>query len=94
MRVLAAAVTLYALTLPAFADRAATPEERTKIEQVLRDAGFVAWEEIEFDDGMWEVDDAHMSDGREFDLKLDPSNFAIVDRREDDPRALKKEGAR
>lgn len=43
-----------ALMIPAvaYADRPPTPEERTQIEQVLRDAGYVTWEEIEFDDGL------------------------------------------
>lgn len=64
-------------------DRAPTAEERAQIEAVLRDAGYVSWEEIEFDDGLWEVDDARAADGREYDLKLDPNTLAVVARKED-----------
>jgi hypothetical protein len=63
---------------PAVADRAPTPDERAKIEAVLKVSGFTSWEEIEFDDGYWEVDDARGADGVEYDLKLDPKSFEIV----------------
>jgi hypothetical protein len=69
-----------AVLQPAWADRAPTPEERTRIEAALRSAGFQRWEEIELDDGRWEVDDAVGADGREHDLKLNPDTFAIVER--------------
>lgn len=66
------------------ADRPPTPEERQQIEKSLRAAGYTTWEEIEFDDGMWEVDDARkQGDNREFDLKLDTSTFEIRSERED-----------
>jgi len=68
---------------PALADRPPTAEERTRIETVLREAGFKSWEEIELDDGVWEVDDAKDAAGKEWDLKLDPTTFAIVKRTED-----------
>lgn len=65
-------------------DRPPTAEERTAIENSLRDAGDTTWEEIELDDGMWEVDDARKDgDTREFDLKLDPKTYKIVVERED-----------
>jgi hypothetical protein len=65
-------------------DRPPTPEERQRIENTLRAAGYMTWEEIEFDDGMWEVDDARKAgDNREFDLKLDPKTFEIRVERED-----------
>jgi hypothetical protein len=76
-----------ALMIPvvAYADRPPTAEERTQIEQVLRDAGYITWEEIEFDDGLWEVDDARKDgDPREFDLKVDPKTFQIRSERVDD----------
>jgi len=65
---------------PALADddRKPTAEELTAIEAVLRDAGYVSWDEIELDDGVWEVDDAK-ADGTEHDLELDPATLAIVD---------------
>ncbi len=80
----AAAVVIGAmLAVPAYADRPPTPEERTKIESVLRANGFDRWDEMEFDDGVWEVDDAVAADGRKYDLKLDPKTFAIVEKKLD-----------
>jgi hypothetical protein len=67
------------LSAPAFADREPTPAERERIEQVLRAEGYVSWEEIELDDGVWEIDDARTVDGREYDLKLDPETLGILD---------------
>lgn len=64
---------------PALADRAPMPAERERIEAVLRAEGFVSWEEIELDDGVWEVDDARTAEGREYDLKLDSDTLAILD---------------
>ncbi len=59
-------------------DRAPNPDERARIEQVLRAEGYTRWDEIELDDGVWEVDDAIAADGREHDLKLD-RNFRIIE---------------
>ncbi len=59
-------------------DRAPTAQELAAIERSLQSSGFVDWDEIEFDDGLWEVDDARTADGAQFDLKLDPETFAIV----------------
>jgi hypothetical protein len=72
-----------AFVYPAVADRAPTHEERAKIEAVLKQSGFTRWEEIEFDDGYWEVDDAIGADGVEYDLKLDPKSFEIVRKERD-----------
>ncbi len=67
----------------ALADRPPTPEERIKLEKVLRDEGFTRWGGIEFEDNdKWEVDDAIGSDGRQYDLKLDQS-FKIIERKPD-----------
>lgn len=77
-----AAALLCATPFGARADRAPTPEERAKIEQVLRAQGFTKWDDIEFDDNRWEVDDAFAPDGRKYDLKLDQS-FSIIDRKPD-----------
>jgi hypothetical protein len=77
--------TLFVSTLglaatPALADRPPSQAERTAIEKVLRAQGYVSWEEIEFDDGRWEVDDARTRNGREYDLKLDPATLHVVKR--------------
>jgi hypothetical protein len=65
----------------ALADRAPTPQERSRIETILRNEGFTHWGRIELDDeiGVWEVDDAYASDGRSYDLKLDPDTLAIIE---------------
>lgn len=85
IRLPALSLVLLLATAPAvLADRAPTPEERAAIEEVLRAEGFVTWEEIEFDDGRWEVDDARTEDGTEYDLKLAPDGLAIVERDRDD----------
>ena len=67
---------------PALADdRPPTAEERAAIEQILTAEGFVGWDEIEFDDdGYWEVDDARTSDGLQYDLKLAPETYEIIER--------------
>lgn len=70
-----------AATAPALADdRQPTAEELTQIEQTLRAEGFTSWDDIELDDGVFEVDDAVHSDGRKYDLELDPQTYAIVKR--------------
>jgi hypothetical protein len=66
--VLAAAIVFAPISYALADDRSPTPEERAQIEQVLRGEGFTRWDEIELDDGVWEVDDAAGSDEREYDL--------------------------
>jgi len=65
-------------------DRPPTSDELARIEATLRGAGFTRWEEIEFDDGAWEVDDARGPDGAEYDLKIHAVTFAIIERDRDD----------
>lgn len=64
-------------------DRPPTAEELSRIEATLRAEGYTSWEEIELDDGVFEVDDALHADGRKYDLDLDPRTFAIVKREPD-----------
>lgn len=82
----AGAAVLSAAGLSALADddRYPTSEELAQIEQTLRADGFVRWEEVEFDDGMWEVDDARDGQNVEWDLKLDPQSYEIVRRVRED----------
>jgi hypothetical protein len=68
---------------PALADRPPTAEERERIEAQLGGLGFTSWEEIEWDDGYWEVDDAIGPDGVEYDLKLHPETLEIVEQERD-----------
>jgi hypothetical protein len=64
---------------PAHADDEAGPEDRARITEALSAAGYRSFEEVEFDDGVWEVDDAVGSDGQEYDLKLDPDTLEIIE---------------
>lgn len=69
---------------PALADRAPTESERTAIELALKELGFVRWKEIELDDNRWEIDDAVHSDGKEYDLELEPGSLKVLKRELDD----------
>ena len=64
------------------ADRAPSPEERSRIETMLRNEGFTRWGKIELDDDddVWEIDDAHASDGYRYDLRLHPDTLEIITR--------------
>ena len=66
------------IAVPAQADEEAGPEDRARIAEALRAAGYESFEEVELDDGVWEVDDAIGSDGREYDLELDPETLEII----------------
>jgi hypothetical protein len=79
----AAALMILLADRPAFADRPPTPDERVRIEAMLRSLGFESWGEIEFDDGHWEVDDARRPDGKEFDLKLEADTLRVLEQEED-----------
>jgi hypothetical protein len=71
------------IATPAYADREPNAEERARIMEALRAAGYDSPEEIELDDGVWEVDDVTGSDGREYDLELDPESLEIISRERD-----------
>jgi Peptidase propeptide and YPEB domain len=64
------------------ADRAPRPEERSRIETMLRNEGYTHWGKIELDDDddVWAIDDAHAFDGHRYDLRLDPDTLAIITR--------------
>jgi peptidase YpeB-like protein len=66
----------------ALAERAPNPEERSRIEAVLRNKGFTRWGKIELDgeSDAWEIDDAHASDGHRYDLRLRPDTLEIITR--------------
>ncbi len=68
------------IVAPALAERRPTPGERAHVEAALLAQGFQRWEEIQLDDGLWQVDEAVTFDGREYDLKLDPYTLVIVER--------------
>jgi Peptidase propeptide and YPEB domain len=60
-------------------DRRMRSGDLSQLESVLRDAGYTSWEEIEHEDGGFEVDDARGPDGRERDLGVDGRTFKIRD---------------
>ena len=64
------------------ADRAPSPEERSRIETMLRNEGFTDWGTIglDDDDDVWEINDAQASDGHTYDLWLHPDTLAIIGR--------------
>jgi hypothetical protein len=70
-----------AFTGSAYADREPTAAELTRIEAVLKEAGFTKWKKIEVESDEIEVDDAIDANGKQFDLELDPKTFAIVKRK-------------
>ena len=78
---IAALGSLLGAATPAFADRAPTAVERTAIERVLRQAGFVSWEQIELDD---DGPRARTRAGVRYDVKIDPRTLRIVKRERDD----------
>ena len=59
------------------------PEERPRVEAALRGLGFEPWEEIDFGDGVWEIDDARTQDGKTYDLKLRAETVEVIERKED-----------
>jgi hypothetical protein len=66
----------------ALADRTPTPQERSRIETMLRNEGFTRWGKIELneDDDVWEIDQARASDGHRYDLRLHPDTLEIMTR--------------
>ena len=74
------------LPVQVLADRAPSPEERSRIETMLRSEGFTRWGKIELDedDDVWEIDGAHASDGCRYALWLHPDTLAIIGREPDD----------
>ncbi len=75
----AAATLSLALAAPASARHDKHPPYgKVHVAKALSHMGFVSWDKIEWDDGLWEIDDAVRADGRQFDLKLDPKTFAVV----------------
>ena len=67
------------------ADRKPTAQERARIEFVPRQNGFKRWGDITFyeEDQVWEVDEVIGPDGREQDLLIDPTTWAITEHHRD-----------
>ncbi len=67
---LSAVLLLASMATAAYAGHNSTNSDRSSVASVLRANGFVAWEEIERDDGHWEVDNARHHSGRVYDLDI------------------------
>jgi hypothetical protein len=84
---LAAFATALLLVAPgiALAGEAPTPEERARIEKALLAMGYTSWDEIEREDHgrAWEVDDARLTDGTKWDLKLSAEDLHVIKRERD-----------
>lgn len=78
-----AAIAVLGVARNAHAGRPPNPEERVQIEAALRALGYVSWQEIELDDGVWEVDDARTETGEKYDLKLRPGTLEVISRKPD-----------
>lgn len=85
MLVLSAALASIAIT-QALSDRKPTLEERSRIETKLKELGYTSWDEIEFDEerNVWEINDARVADGRDYDLKLNPQTLDVISRKLED----------
>lgn len=82
MKIHMAALVAAGLALSALPARAEAPnaDQLARIEATLKAAGYVSWsKDIEFDDKMWEVDDARkVANGPDCDLKISPDSYQIV----------------
>ena len=65
-------------TVAATGARPPTKEERTTIEGKLTAGGFKDWKKIEFEEGLWKIDEAKHTDGKKYDLELDKATLEIV----------------
>jgi hypothetical protein len=75
-------VALLLLASDAFAGRAVTNEERTRLVAAVTAQG-CSGGKMEFDDGKFEVDDTVCADGKTYDLDFDTSFRLITKKLED-----------
>jgi hypothetical protein len=52
--------------------------DQSKIEAALKSQGYKQWKSLTLDHGVWEVDDAIDSAGKQFDLRVDASSMAVT----------------
>jgi hypothetical protein len=79
----ATAVVFVLSSTTVMAGAAPTAEERTKIENTLRQQGYTSWKDIEREGKTWDVDDAVAADGKTYDLKLDAGNLSVSEKKLD-----------
>lgn len=72
----ASAAFMLLMPAPARADRPLTEEEQAKLAPALAAQG-CSGGKMEYDDGLFEVDDAICADGKTYDLKFD-ANLKLV----------------
>jgi len=79
---LAVAITLVGLSTSAhagwFSDETppANAKPLSEVIKVLEDQGYRTITEVEFEDGVWEIE-VHQSDGKEIEIKVDPVSGEI-----------------
>lgn len=52
--------------------------ERRRVTVLLGDSGYSDWDDLDWDDGAWVIDDARASDGARYDLRVDPRSYDVV----------------
>lgn len=52
--------------------------ERRRVTVLLGDSGYTDWDDLEWDDGAWVIDDARAGDGERYDLRVDPRSQDVV----------------
>lgn len=73
---------------PVPANSSLPPDVKSNIAEDLREIGFVAWDAIEYGNGVLAVDGARHRSGRRYDLEVDPVTFRVI------KRARKEESTR
>lgn len=72
------AIALAVVAGTSFAQNPAGNLTTTDVIQLVERAGYTHVRDVEFDDGLWDVE-ATTADGRSVDLKIDPDNGEIID---------------
>jgi hypothetical protein len=57
--------------------------EKPEVTAALRDQGFLSWDHIKWDDGIWKIDDARRDDGKKYDVVLHPKTLEVINARLD-----------
>jgi hypothetical protein len=77
---LAAVAILMLVAAPVHAGRVAAVEERPQVEGTLRSLGLTDWDEIEIEEGIWEIDNGRTADGRVYGLVGRADSFHLIER--------------
>jgi hypothetical protein len=52
--------------------------ERRRVTVLLGDSGYSDWDDLDWDDGAWVIEDARAADGERYDLRVDPRSHDVV----------------